>query len=334
MEPAIIHPDIRLPYLGVRYQIRYHKCNLRCPYCICQWNEQDNLFDAVRYREIIKKLSDLPYRVCLRIGVGGEPFTCPDFLEGIKDICNSDYNIFGVSFSTNLVASWEQVIEPFLDSLDTNKLGMGCTLHDTVINDIDGFFEKASKVRKKGAAIYIGLVALPQRISKIKEYKKRCDDLEIPLIMNGLLGKLIGYDNVDPSLEYPRDYTLPELAELQSLWDTPHSYMMLLEASDTRGMICSAGHNYIYINHDGNVFPCSNINNSLGNILNEKIRIQTEDTVCPVSTCWCGNENQALRIVDQKYNRTRTLRIFSPIEGISQQELYNGYNQSIFQRNQ
>jgi hypothetical protein len=32
--------------------------------------------------------------------------------------------------------------------------------------------------------------------------------------------------------------------------------------------------------------------------------------MCPVSTCWCGNENQALRIVDQYYYRTRTLRVF------------------------
>jgi MoaA/NifB/PqqE/SkfB family radical SAM enzyme len=321
-----------LPYLGVRYQIEYHSCNLDCPYCIAHWKDKDNLFDNTNYRSIIEKLKVLPYRTCLRIGVGGEPFTSQEILNGIIDICNSNSNIFGVSFSTNLVASWSRVIEPFLDSLDTGKLGIGCTLHDTVIKDIDGFFEKVRKIKEKGALIFVGLVAIPQRIEMIKEYKLRCSQLGVPLIMNGLIGNLVGKDGTDSSREFPQDYTFAELAVLKELWDTPHSYMMLLEGCETKGMICSAGHNYIYINHKGDIFPCGNIKNSIGNLLHGTIGFQHKDTICPVSTCWCGNENQALRIVDENYERTRTLRIFYPKNFISKHQLYEGYNPSIFHR--
>jgi MoaA/NifB/PqqE/SkfB family radical SAM enzyme len=228
------------------------------------------------------------------------------------------------------VASWRRVIGPFLDSLDTSKLGMGCTLHDTVIKDIDGFFEKAKKIKEKGVDLYIGYVAIPKKIEIIKQYKKRCDDLDIPFIINGLIGKQMGAHGVLTSQEYPRDYTLEELSELKSIWDSPHSYQMLLESSETKGMLCSAGHQYIYINDQGDVFPCSNIKTSIGNIIHGTTIFQNKDMICPVSTCWCGNENQALKIVDQNYVRSRTLRILHRKSGLTDADLYEGYNPSIF----
>jgi pyruvate-formate lyase-activating enzyme len=323
---------IMLPYLGVRYQVRYHQCNLVCPYCIVSWNKQDNLFDPATFRAILSQIQKLPYRISLRIGVGGEFFTSRDLMEGVAEICNSDSNIFNVSFSTNLVADWEKVIQPFLKSTNTAKLGLGCTLHDMVIKDVDAFFMKAEKIKAAGAEIYIGLVAIPGRFHSIAEYKKRCQSLDIPLILNGLAGNLVGVEGADPTLMYPRDYTLAELAELKELWDTPHSYQLLLEACQTKGMVCSAGRNYIYINHEGYVYPCQGISKPMGNIMTDTIVFQNEDTVCPQPVCWCGNENQALRIVDQYYDRSRTLRIFYPKKDIPVEQLYEGYNGSIYNR--
>jgi MoaA/NifB/PqqE/SkfB family radical SAM enzyme len=321
-------------YLGVRFQIRYHKCNLECPYCIASWKEQDNLFNLVTFKSIIEKIKQFPHRIRLRIGVGGELFTSPALMESVKDICNSESNIFNVSFSTNLVASWDRVIQPFIHSIDTGKLGMGCTLHDTVIKDVNGFFEKAKNIKEMGVEVYIGYVAIPGRFSYIAEYKKRCEDLGIPLIMNGLVGHLSGVENSKSSLVYPRDYTLDELAELKELWDTPHSYKLLLESCETKGMLCSSGRNYIYIDHLGNVFPCKGVSNQkgMGNILSDRILFQKEDTICPESVCWCGNENQALRIVDQYYDRSGPLRILRPKEGIPHHQLYEGYNAPVYNR--
>ena len=137
-----------LPYLGIRYQIRYHKCNLKCPYCIATWDQQENLFDAAVFKNVIGKIKELPYRISLRIGVGGEIFTSPQLMAGIQDVCNTPSHINNVSFSTNLVANWEKVLKPFFSSLDAGRMGIGCTLHDTVINDIDEFFNKVKNIKK------------------------------------------------------------------------------------------------------------------------------------------------------------------------------------------
>ncbi|HTY13925.1 MAG TPA: SPASM domain-containing protein [Candidatus Omnitrophota bacterium] len=322
-----------LPYLGIRYQVRYHKCNLKCPYCIVSWDKQDNLFDNTTFTNVIEKIKDLPHRISLRIGIGGEIFTSQQLMDGIRNICNTPSNIANVSFSTNLAADWEKVIGPFFSSIDTGRIGIGCTLHDTVISDIDGFFDKVKRIKELGAELYVGYVAVPGRIDRIARYKKICDDIGVPLIMNGLVGKLLGAQAADPSLEYPRDYTSNEISELKVLWDTPHSFKLLIESCRTQGMECSAGHNYVYINHNGDVFPCAHIKNSLGNILKDRIALRTEDTICPNPTCWCGNENQALRIVDRNYDRSRTLRIFHPKKEVPYEHLYDGYNPPIYNRN-
>ena len=98
-------------------------------------------------------------------------------------------------------------------------------------------------------------------------------------------------------MEYPKGYTRRELRTLRKLWDTPHSYKLLLEACETKGMVCSAGKNYIFIDNEGDVSPCQLFTKRMGNILSEPIAFQAEDTICPVPVCWCGNENQALRLL-------------------------------------
>jgi MoaA/NifB/PqqE/SkfB family radical SAM enzyme len=318
--------------LGIRYQVRYHRCNLKCPYCIAHWDEQKNLFSPANFSAIIGAIKKLPFRIRLRLGIGGEVFTSPKLMEGIKSICNSDSNILNVSFSTNLAADWDGVIRPFLASVDTSKLGVGCTLHDMVIRDIDGFFRKADALKAAGAEIYVGNVAVPGRFKHLGKYKKRCADLGAPLILNGLVGSFVGWGNAGIGKNYPGDYTMSELSELKELWDTPHGYLLLAESRRTEGMACSAGRNYVYIDHQGNVFPCQHIRRSMGNILAETVAFQNQYTVCPEKVCWCGNENQALRIVDRYYDRSKTLRIFTPKAGLSTAELYQGYNPPVFDR--
>lgn len=350
-----------LPYLGIRFQIRYYTCNLKCPYCIASWRERPSPFEIDKFHAIIQKIKKLPYRVCLRIGVGGEIFTSSEILNVVKEICNEENNIFGVSFSSNIHASYKKTIGPFIDSVNTAKLGMGCTLHDTVIKNIDTFFNKVKLLKENGVLLYVGNVAVPGRIKHLREYKNRCDEIGVPLIINALIGKAV--TNAHRSRKnkgwflgvnwgrlglsyptYPRDYTPTELDQLKTLWFTPHSYQLLVNSTRTKGMRCSAGKNYIHIDHEGNVFPCLGIKNrmsnivfpvlrdryKLGNILQDNIIFKTDDMICPRYHCWCGNENQALRIVDKNYNRTRTLRYFYPKEELSEEKLYRGYNPSIY----
>ncbi len=90
-------------------------------------------------------------------------------------------------------------------------------------------------------------------------------------------------------------------------------------------MPCSAGRQYIYVNHDGTVFPCSRIRRPMGNIRRGDLRLQDRDTICSSDRCWCGNQNQALRIVDERYERTRNVRILIPKPSLPREDLYAGY---------
>jgi hypothetical protein len=282
------------------------------------------------FRTSLTRIKELPYRICLHFGFRGEVFTSHEILEEIKLICNEKNNLFGISFLSNIEADWEKVIGPFLDSVNTQKLGMGCTLHDTVISDINSFFGKVKKIKERGVKVYVTYVALPSMIQNIRNYRDICKDIGVPLIMNALIGKYRGVHGLDPEKLYPDSYTEEEISALKLLWDTPHSYKLLVEACSPRGMTCAAGKNYIYIDPHGNVSPCNKMQNRfMGNILRDKIEFQKADSVCESDRCLCGNQNQALRIVDKYYMRTRNIRIFHPRTEFCAEELYEGYNPGI-----
>jgi MoaA/NifB/PqqE/SkfB family radical SAM enzyme len=320
----------QLPYLGVRYQIKFHLCNLDCPYCIAEWKTyREDDFDMATFRGVLEKIQQLPYQVSLRLGMGGEIFASKPIQAEVRKLCNEDNNISGVSFSTNLVASWDTKILPFLDSVDTSKLGIGCTLHDTVIKSVDEFFGKIEKLRDYGVDLYVGYVAIPERIEQIREYRRRCDELGVPLTMNGIHGRIDGVEGVDDQLVYPAAYTQEQRRAFREVWDTPHNYMMEIEGASPKGMACSAGNNYIHIDARGNVSLCGKRagteTGSLGNILNDPIVLNKEDTICPLKACPCGNENQALKVIDQYYDRGKVLRMYTPKQGGNYDSLYDLY---------
>ena len=103
-------------------------------------------------------------------------------------------------------------------------------MHDLVIEDIDMFFKKVKIIKESGVLVYVTYVAAPHLISRIKEYKRRGEDIGVPLIMNPLIGHLSGIDGVDPHKKYPFDYTDEGVKYLKDHWDTPHSYKLLVEA--------------------------------------------------------------------------------------------------------
>lgn len=321
----------QLPYLSIRYEINYWKCNLNCPYCIVKSGRPaDYTFNMEHFRAGLLRIKALPYRICLHFGFRGEVFTSGEILEEIRQLCNEENNLFGVSFLSNIQADWEKVIQPFLNSVNTAKLGMGCTLHDSVITDIDGFFDKVEKINASGVKMYVTYVALPDKIQKIREYKERCESIGVPLIINSLIGKYSGIQGLDPEKIYPDAYTEEEKSLLKPLWDTPHSYKLLVEACSPRGMSCAAGRNYLYIDPDGNVFPCNKMRDKfLGNIVRDEIQFMENDSICESDRCLCGNQNQALRIVDKYYTRTRNIRIFHPRNDVQTDQLYIGYNPCV-----
>lgn len=318
--------------IKIRWQLRYTKCNLKCPYCIADWTKRKVEFDPQSFFKCIEVLKKSGKRIVLRMGVEGEFFLSKELQQGVIELSQSD-NILGVSFSSNLQADWYDM-NNFFEKTNLRKLGMGCTLHDTVINDVEDFFKKVKRINDMGVLIYVGIVAIPDRFDKIKEYKKRLDDMGVPFILNELNGKYKGKI-------YPEGYTEDEKNFLKNIFFSHHYYRMLVERDSPKGKACGAGEDYIYIDHKGDIYKCGvdkypqwtffekvayKINKSFGErlvknrIKKERIgnladgfpELSPDYRICPHSVCACGNEVQAMKCVDINFHRTKTLRIIYP----------------------
>ncbi|MCX7830701.1 MAG: hypothetical protein N2445_06550 [Acidobacteria bacterium] len=318
--------------LKIRWQVRFTKCNLKCPYCIAVWTKRKVEFSPTLFFSGIDAIKKSSHKIVLRIGVEGEFFLSEDLQMGVSELSKSD-NVLGVSFSSNLQADWN-VMESFFNNTNLQKLGMGCTLHDTVIENIDDFFDKVKRINDMGVLIYVGYVAIPDRFDKIKEYKKRLDEIGVPFILNELSGEYGGKI-------YPESYTQDEKDFLKENFFSHHYYRMLVERDSPKGKACGAGEDYIYIDHKGDIYKCgvdknpkwkisekfvSKISkewgealvnkriekNKIGNIKDGIPALSSNYRVCPHSVCACGNEVQAMKCVDINFYRTRTLRIIYP----------------------
>src|SRR3989337_267192 len=186
-----------LPVLRIRFQLQYTRCNLSCPYCIAAWTKRPVEFDPNRFRLIVDRLLELPYRLIIRCGVEGEPFLSQDIQDEVVRMTHHP-KVEGVSFSSNLVAG-KHTIEAFLDRVYLPKLGMGATLHDTQIKDTGDFFQKVEMIQRRGVLIYVGHVGLPNRFAQIREYKQRLDAMGVPFILNE-------YNGTIEKVPFPRAY--------------------------------------------------------------------------------------------------------------------------------
>lgn len=323
-----------LPVLRVRWQLRFTKCSLKCPYCIAEWTKRDVEFEPGRFNEIVDRLLALPYRLVLRLGVEGEIFLSPDIQEGVIRLSRHP-KVEGVSFSTNMIASDEKVAA-FLDRADCAKVGMGCTIHDTQLTDeqIEGFFRRVEMIQKRGVLVFVGYVAKPDRFEYMKRYKARLDAMGVPFLSNEYNG---AFENVP----YPQAYTAGEREFLREYFFADHYFDMLVDRKSPKGKPCLAGYRYVHLGHDGRILACGtdralawNVwqkiarrlnpkwpekiqqwrihRRRLGNILDGDIRLSEKPRLCPHDSCTCGNEAQAFFAVGRDYHRTRTLRVIYP----------------------
>lgn len=326
-----------LPILRLRWQLQFTKCSLKCPYCIAAWTRRPVEFEADRFQRIVDRLLELPYRLVVRLGVEGEIFLSPDIQEGVARLSKGP-KTEGVSFSTNLVAP-RGIISSFLDRADTARVGMGATLHDTQIKNVDEFFEKIAKIQERGVLIFVGYVGLPERFEQIRTYKERFDAMGVPFILNE-------YNGTIQDVPFPKAYTAEQRKFLREHFFTDHYYRMLVERESPKGQPCLAGHRYMYMDTGGNLFACGmdrdpewtlgqkvawrlskewatdiqkrrKESNRLGNILEADPPLRGRPRTCPHQVCACGNEVQAMARVGHEYHRTRTLRVLY-LRGLAQ----------------
>jgi len=235
------------------------KCNLHCVHCYIP-KQSDNELNLPNLHKIF---SDLPEMGCISLTItGGEPFIRNDILDVLK-IARS-YN-FAISLLTNGSLLSSDIIER-LEELQL--LNIGVTIYGTnedtygKISMRGNIFKKIMDnlelLVKKGLPVSLRFMLMRENLHKVDDFLSLCENLNLtPKIDFRIFPKFNG--NMEP---------LKHRLEIDKI-------TQLIEENKIKrpsGVVCSPCSYSCRIAADGEVYPCSTLNISIGNILRQKFK--------------------------------------------------------------
>jgi len=276
---ATTHAQRALPRLDIWYICDLSLCNYDCAYCVSgspetggsrtrqqMWKEPDG---PQRLHRILNWISGLPYCVGLRLQTIGEPFVSEEFLAEASRITRHN-NIRFVELVTNgslLTSRLTKMRDEH--HADLAKLTLWITYHHTE-TAIERCIENAVFARQQGAFVVINALLFPDTIEPISRLQALCKVHELPV-------------NVDYGQDFNDSYGGHDFIPLVAGGNSSRFHALIgnrrmalisvVAAALPKGLSCSAGHNYIFINPEGAVFPCLGYqryaaNSQLGSALN------------------------------------------------------------------
>ena len=275
----------------------YSVCNYRCPYCYIGWAPDDRKAWDTRdiFPKIVHRLAGLKHRIKLNCENMGEWFTNQELIGGTTFLTRRE-NLIWVSITTN--ASLLPRMFAYLDEVDVNKVSFTCTYHATEVS-LDDYMEQVRALKARGANVVTATVCFPGNVEHCQELKRRSEELGVHFRMN-LEDRMWREAGDVPAETVARLY---DLLEDHRKWDAQR-HGRLLGLNHTRGDLCTAGRNYLWINSTGDMFICSsasamatvmkdNDEVSFGNIFeleSDYLPTRDEDIVCPFDGCSCPKD--------------------------------------------
>lgn len=285
--------------LGLTY-----KCNSRCKMCSI-WKKKD-FSDEMSSSEIVSIFENKEFWKELRkvSFTGGEPFIRKD-IPDIVDVLNKNCHRLGnITFNTNgfLVDSIYQGALLIRDKLDS-KISLGFSLSLDGIgethNEIRGLPKAFSLVSKSieelltikekypNFSVSANCVLQPSNVEAIDAIQKFCAthgigiSFTFPIVgddffCNGEAGEQLIFSD-------------KELAKIKQLylslpWSYANYHFIKYIEGRRRTQACVAGYADLYIDPDGNVFPCNYLGESFGNIKES-----------PIEQIWYSNKASMVR---------------------------------------
>lgn len=281
-----------------------NNCNLKCHYCSKYKSEEFYNLDYVNgIVEFINNLSNIKSAVFLKL-FGGEPTTHPNILDIIKNI-NSKVN---VELQTNLI----------LDSLLLNEIikikninAFNISLHYGLV-DRNIFFKNLNLLLKHSSKYKYNILL---NLMYEKDYHKLIDkDYQIynqlsKAFYNFNVGISLVYHNINGEYDeatvdwvnntYKKfkqsDRHINIIYNDDTMEQSSFYYIKGMGYNKCKGMKCSCLKNNIYIDSNGDIYPCQTyfryLNKKYGNILFDKDilnkLINEEYVICEASECDC-----------------------------------------------
>lgn len=266
------------------------RCNLNCPFCINKIplnikrikNIGMTNLPGVAIRKLRDKLKSKNNSENIKIDalmkilnktnktfnigvVGGEPFLVPDIIDAFTEITKRHYVSLNTNLSTKNIKEFAEKISPH------RVVHIDASCHYTELkrhNLIDMYIENFLFCQEKGFNISAQEVGYPPLLEEIDKYKKFFKEKGIELTFGHFFGKYKGK-------LYPESYTQKQL-ELFGLEDIERFYQ--------KGKLCNAGYNVGVVSITGDIYPCTQIGKTIGNIY-EKINFNDGIIMCPFNFC-------------------------------------------------
>jgi MoaA/NifB/PqqE/SkfB family radical SAM enzyme len=250
------------PPLDVWYICDLSLCNFDCGYCVSGspetggsrtrkrvWKTDDG---PDRLRRILRWIAGLPYAVGLRLQTIGEPFVSDEFLAEASRMTN-ERNVRFVELVTNgslLTSRLPKMRDEY--RADLSKLTLWITFHHTETT-IEHLIENAAYAKQQGVFVVVNALLFPDSIEPIAKLHEQCEINGLPTNVD--LGQ--GFNDAYQGLPFIPIAAGDDWRGSSVLAKSSRMALIsVIAAASPKGLNCSAGHDYIYINPAGAVFPC------------------------------------------------------------------------------
>ncbi|WP_329173309.1 radical SAM protein [Streptomyces sp. NBC_01477] len=293
--------------LNIWYVSSQRLCNFRCTYCVStgdyaksdtsDWKHERDRDDV---GTVVRWMAAQPYPVGVRLATLGEPFASRDFLTQAAWLTQQPRVRF-VELLTN-GSLLKRRLPVLAETADLSRLTLWITHHHTEIPTAR-FIENALFARDTyGCFVVVNALLFPDNAEQVSELRRAAHDAGLRFNLD------LGYTPGTPNGEFERT------EQMAPLLGTGTSAGMagalshganreLLELNVTalgpiKGLPCQAGHDYLYIGINGDVYPCSRYyvlqQDRIGNALDPDFRLELRDdrwAGCKADSGCCNKED-------------------------------------------
>lgn len=235
-------------------------------------------WDEDKFLRVVDHLEQLPYRLNVRIGVGGETFINKTVVEGARRLTTFG-NVEALNLITNLSFDYDRY-QKVLDGFDLSKVAFVCSYHPTEIRDKDLWLETAVRMREL-VDMAIVLVGWPPLMPDMISNRQMLMDKGFEVFAQAFNG---WYEE----RKYPEAYTAEELQILRKVIYSRYDYEHMVDLKQPG--LCYAGTDYVYCDVNGDVYRCGTYRVPIGNLFNG-FKLSATPQQCPGKECWCDTEN-------------------------------------------
>ena len=326
-------------FLKVRVSVSMLQCTYSCEYCVAAASQsQTKKIDCRRgiarpvwgegglelSRKAVEWVVSLPYRVGVRYDVHGEPFLNDEVIEAISWLTCQN-NVAFVEVQTN-GSMFKKKLKSLQHVANLDNLKLFSTYHHSQVSP-ENFIESVLFAKSVGVDVIVNVLAFFDNISPVNKVLELCrlnkiktsadiryPGFTVPLNEDGKkMRHFLSQDPFQVLLDAGRNgnEVFRIVADSGPLGkEVRYLAAMLVGLYGLPGRECSAGHDYIFVDKWGDVYPCFNYSdigkNRMGSVLDRdfvpELRNDTYQTCSYGETCHQKEEYGNIKVLREVRN--------------------------------